>query len=73
MNAFRCFLGSTYGLLATLLIAGVGVYLFWNHSGHVLAAAPYLLFLLCPLMHVFGHRHGHDHSRHSDTKESTHG
>jgi hypothetical protein len=43
-----------------LAIAATGVYLLWNHKGHVLAAAPYLLLLACPLLHLFGHRHSHD-------------
>ena len=59
MNAFRCFLGSRWGLLATLVVAALGAYLLWTHTGHVLAAAPYLLLLACPLLHFFGHRHGH--------------
>ena len=63
MNAFKCLLGSTAGLVVTLSIAALGVYLLWNHSGHALAAAPYLLLLACPLMHLFGHRHGHSHSK----------
>jgi hypothetical protein len=57
MNAFKCFLGSTAGVVVTLSIAVLGVYLLWNHSGNALAAAPYLLLLACPLMPLFGHRH----------------
>ena len=60
MSAFRCFLGSKLGLAVMLAIAAFGAYLLWNHKGHVLAAAPYLLLLACPLMHLFGHRHSHD-------------
>jgi hypothetical protein len=62
MNAFRCFFGSKLGLAATLVVAAIGIYLIWTHTGHVLAAAPYLLLLACPLMHLFGHghRHGND-------------
>ena len=63
MNAFWCFLGSKRGLLVTLVIAALGAYLLWTHTGHALAAAPYLLFLACPLLHLFGHRHGHDKSK----------
>jgi hypothetical protein len=63
MNAFRCFLGSKFGLAATIFVAALGVYLFLTHTGHVLAALPYLLFLACPLMHLFGHRHGHGHMK----------
>ena len=67
MNAFGCFLGTKLGLAATIFVAALGVYLFWTHTGHALAAAPYLLLLVCPLMHVFGHGHSHSH-----TKEASH-
>ena len=60
MTAFRCFLGSKLGLTAMLAVAVLGAYLLWNHTGHVLSAAPYLLLLACPFMHLFGHRHRHD-------------
>ncbi len=63
MNAFRCFFGSQWGLVATLAVAALGAYLLWIHTGHVLAALPFLLLLACPLMHVFGHGHGHDESK----------
>jgi hypothetical protein len=65
VTAFRCFLGSKFGLAALLAIAVLGAYLLWNHTGHVLAAAPYLLLLACPLMHLFGHRHSHSQDQHS--------
>ena len=63
MNAFSCFLGSKLGLVATALVAAVGAYLLWTHTGHVLAAAPYLLLLACPLMHLFGHHHDHSYPK----------
>jgi uncharacterized membrane protein YGL010W len=59
MTPFRCFLGSKFGLTAMLAIAVVGAYLLWNHTGHAWVAAPYVLLLICPLMHLFGHRHSH--------------
>ena len=65
MTAFRCFLGSKLGLVAMIAIAMVGAYLLWNHTGHVWLAVPYVLLLACPLMHLFGHRHGHRHDQHS--------
>ena len=68
MTAFRCFLGSQVGLAVLVAIAALGAYLFWNHTGHVLAAAPYLLLLACPLMHLFGHRHGHTDHQHGGVK-----
>jgi hypothetical protein len=59
---FWCFLGSKLGLAVMLVIASLGAYLLWNHAGHAFAAAPYLLLLVCPLLHLFGHRHGHSQS-----------
>ncbi|MGE5306646.1 MAG: DUF2933 domain-containing protein [Alphaproteobacteria bacterium] len=49
--------GSKFVLAAFLAVAAI--YLITEHAGHALAALPYLLFLLCPLMHVFMHRGGH--------------
>jgi len=66
MTAFRCFLGSKFGLAVTLVVAALGAYLLWKHSGHVLVAVPYLLLLACPLMHLFGHSHGHSHDQKGD-------
>ena len=63
MNAFSCFLGSKLGLVVTLLVAALGAYLLWAHTGHVLSAAPFLLLLACPLMHLFGHNRGHSHPK----------
>ncbi|MGE5165836.1 MAG: DUF2933 domain-containing protein [Sphingobacteriales bacterium] len=57
--SFRCFLGSKLGLAFTLALAALGAYLLWTHTGHILLAVPYFLLLLCPLMHLFGHHHGH--------------
>jgi Protein of unknown function (DUF2933) len=48
-----------------LAIAVVGAYLLGNHTGHAWAAAPYVLLLVCPVMHLFGHRHSHSHGQHS--------
>lgn len=61
MNNALKFLQSRSGLVACLLVAGLGGYLLLIHTGHVVAALPYLLLLACPLMHFFGHGHGHQH------------
>jgi hypothetical protein len=71
MNDFRCFLGSKLGLAATIFVAGIGAYLLWTHTGHALAAAPYLLLLACPLMHLFGHRHGHANTKEESQERPT--
>jgi len=48
------------GWAVTLALAALGVYLFVTHTGHVIAALPYLLLTVCPLLHLFMHRdHGH--------------
>ena len=54
--------GRSRGFLTMLLTAVVAAALFWllrDHWGHVLGLAPYLLFLACPLMHLFMHRGHH--------------
>ena len=45
MDGLLAFLGSKVGLLIRLLLAAVGVYLLWNHTGHVVLALPYLILL----------------------------
>jgi len=45
--------------LAFLALAAAGGYFLWTeHQAHLLAALPYLILLICPLMHLFMH-HGH--------------
>ncbi|SFB39969.1 DUF2933 domain-containing protein [Azotobacter beijerinckii] len=45
---------------AGLIVIGAvaGYFLLTEHTAHVLGVLPYLLFLACPLMHLFMH-HGH--------------
>jgi hypothetical protein len=59
LNDVRCFVASWWGWAVVLPAAAVGAYLLWAHTGHVASALPFVLLLLCPLMHLFGHRHGH--------------
>jgi hypothetical protein len=47
------------GWAITFGLGALGIYLFATHSGHLVSALPYLLLLLCPAMHLFGHKHGH--------------
>lgn len=53
--------------LAKLVFVGfaivAGYFLVTEHTVHVLSALPLLLFLSCPLMHLFMH-HGHKPGRH---------
>lgn len=56
--------------LATVLLVGVALwFLFVEHRAHVLEYLPFLIILLCPLMHVFMHK-GHGEHRHPDAEEA---
>lgn len=64
---------SPNGLAAIGLIGGVLYFLLTEHRAHFIYALPYLIFLACPLMHVFMHRgHGgqHGHSGHGTHPDS---
>ncbi|QFU16558.1 DUF2933 domain-containing protein [Microvirga thermotolerans] len=63
-NWRRVLVGTPLGWAVTLALAALGVYLFVNHTGHIVAALPYLLLMACPLMHFFMHgSHGHRHGK----------
>ena len=54
-------------LLAFLIITAF--FLITEHWAHVLGALPYVLFLLCPVLHLLMHGwHGHGHAHH-DTRQ----
>ena len=52
----------------SLFLAITAFFLFEEHRPHVLGAVPYVLLLLCPIIHLFMHRGHHDgrgaHSTH---------
>ena len=50
-------------VLSTVSILVVGYYIWSEHRAHLIGALPYLVVLLCPLMHLFmmGHHGGHAH------------
>ena len=53
--------------IALIMLAVIGVfYVAREHFGHISQVLPYLILLLCPLMHMFGHYHG-GHSHRSET------
>ncbi len=52
--------------VAILVFAvGGGYYLWMQHRAHVLQYFPFVFFLLCPLMHLFGGHGGHGGHDHS--------
>lgn len=60
---------SNNGIVALCIIAVIGYFLLMEHRQHVFQALPFLILLLCPLMHIFMH-HGHgDHKQHDDTND----
>jgi hypothetical protein len=72
----RSFWTTPNGLAAIVLIGVVIYYLLAEHRAHFFSALPFLVLLLCPLMHVFmhgGHRHGghgHGEQDRDDSEES---
>ena len=60
----RVFLGSTTGLVACFIVAAVGGWLLWSHTGHALSALPFLVLLACPLMHLMHRDHDQRGSEH---------
>lgn len=60
---------SLHGLL-TLLLVGLSLYvLVVEHAEHILPFLPYLVLLLCPLMHVFMHKGHHHRGSHHQVDE----
>jgi hypothetical protein len=54
---------SKYGVGAIVFLFIGGFFLLSEHRAHALGYLPFLLILLCPLMHIFMHG-GHGHSGH---------
>lgn len=60
---------SKAGVILIMLIAIGAFYLVREHFGHVSPYLPYLILLVCPVMHFFGLGHG-GHSRHGHPTET---
>ena len=56
------------GLAALGLIGAVTYFLLTEHRAHFIYALPFLIFLLCPLMHIFMHG-GHGKHQHGQQKD----
>lgn len=63
MTTSSAYSGKGIWRVVTITVAVMVVYyLLTRHAAHTFGVLPYLLILACPLMHLFGHRHGkHDH------------
>lgn len=53
-------------MLIGALLSAAAFWVLQNHWQHALGLLPYVLFLTCPLMHLFMH-HGHGGHHHGDT------
>jgi len=63
-------LRSRSGLVLLGFLAIVAFFLWEEHKAHFLGALPYVLLLLCPLLHVFMHG---GHGSHGDGHGENHG
>lgn len=58
--------------IALIMLAAIGAFaVAREHFDHLWVALPYLILLLCPLMHLFHHHGGHSHSHSGDAETST--
>lgn len=57
--------GIPYWLGACVFLAVTAFFLWEEHRAHLLGAVPYLLLLLCPIVHLFMHRGHGGHGHHS--------
>jgi hypothetical protein len=56
--------------LAFLGFAAIALFFLWEeHKAHILGALPYVLLLLCPLLHLFHGGHGGHGDREGQHKD----
>ncbi len=58
----RSWRASPVGIVTLGFLAVAGYFLITEHGAHVFGVLPWLLLAACPLMHLFMHHGGHDHS-----------
>ena len=56
---------TTAGLALMVFLGVAAFFLITEHTAHVFGALPYLLLLLCPLMHIFMHGGHRGHGKNS--------
>lgn len=62
-----------YGVGLMVLGAIAAFFLFVEHRAHIFGALPFLLILVCPLMHLFMHRDHGGHGHHTGADQQRHG
>ncbi len=68
----RSFWTTPNGWGAIALIGAASYFLITEHREHVFEYLPYLILLLCPVMHLFMH-HGHGHHNNNDVQHREYG
>lgn len=65
------FLKTRFGVAFCILATVALFFLITEHRDHLSQAVPYLIFLLCPAMHLFMHHgHHHSHGSNANTKDN---
>lgn len=54
----------TWNVMVVGFLAIAGFFLFTEHRAHFFGVLPYVLLLLCPFLHFFGHRGHGGHGGH---------
>ena len=57
--------------LTWVALIGFGHWIYRYHFQHAMGMLPYIILLLCPLMHIFMH-HDHDHGSHKEHCKHSH-
>jgi hypothetical protein len=68
-NKQRSFWSTPTGWAALGLIGAASYFLLMEHTQHFFQFLPYLILLLCPLMHVFMHGSHGKHENHQDASD----
>jgi len=63
---FSEWLRSTTGMVFIAFLAIAAFFLITEHTAHLFGVLPYVLLLLCPLLHLFMHRGHGDHANQTD-------
>lgn len=64
--SFSQWLRSRTGMVFIAFLAIAAFFLITEHTAHLFGVLPYVLLLLCPLLHFFMHRGHGDHANHTD-------
>lgn len=64
--SMKSWLWSRAGLTLLAFLAIAAFFLITEHTAHLFGILPYVLLLLCPLLHMFMHRGHGDHANHAD-------